>query len=286
LPSVLASLLVALAFAGLASRPALPPQSAGCYVLRLGPAVSSDTAPLIPPGGLDLLPGGRLAATRSINDSLVAADAPIWGWRQSDQGEIDIWWSAGWIGGRLNLHLSPAPDGLRGRYALHFHQVDDGRSLWRGNAYAIRVRCLGLRLLREDAQEAVRTLSRWESTQHPDTSLAVAEALQAFVDFLHDTPIHSLSLVNYGIAEFACRRGHLPRDLAELRAATTTPSFLSVLEDRSYQDAWGRPLKYSPRPPGYEVRSAGPDGRFGTADDLVSALATPLGRDPTHDCRW
>ncbi len=38
-----------------------------------------------------------------------------------------------------------------------------------------------------------------------------------------------------------------------------------------HQDAWGNELRYDERTDGYAVRSAGPDRRFDTRDDLIEA---------------
>jgi hypothetical protein len=42
-------------------------------------------------------------------------------------------------------------------------------------------------------------------------------------------------------------------------------------------DVWGRPVRYSPDGTRFELRSAGPDGVFDTADDIV--MMGMLGRD-------
>lgn len=138
-------------------------------------------------------------------------------------------------------------------------------------------------------EAAERTLAAWRATQRPDTVRAVAEAFQAFEAFLRRTPVHSLSLLNYRIAEYACWRGRVPRTMDELRAAASAPPApaLASLDEREWLDAWGRPLLYTPRGTrGYEVRSAGPDGAAGTPDDLVGAYdEVPLKRERANSCR-
>ena len=64
-----------------------------------------------------------------------------------------------------------------------------------------------------------------------------------------------------GVALSAHQREHgeLPRSLAAL-----APEFLK----EEPRDAWGGPFGYA----AFEIRSAGPDGRFGTPDDLVFAF--------------
>ena len=39
-------------------------------------------------------------------------------------------------------------------------------------------------------------------------------------------------------------------------------------------DPWGRPYTYTPLPVGYDVESAGPDGKFLTADDIAARCRT------------
>jgi len=40
------------------------------------------------------------------------------------------------------------------------------------------------------------------------------------------------------------------------------------------RDGWGRKVRYSRSQDDFEVRSAGPDGRFGTTDDLIATRST------------
>jgi hypothetical protein len=51
------------------------------------------------------------------------------------------------------------------------------------------------------------------------------------------------------------------------------PSGLEVVAGpRERADLWGTPLRYAPRDSTFVLRSAGPDRRFGTADDLVGEV--------------
>jgi hypothetical protein len=151
--------------------------------------------------------------------------------------------------------------------------VSDGRGLPRGEAAAVRARCIRGRLAKTaDRVEAEGRLAAWRVRQRPDTALARAEERIAFSEALLETPVHALSLMNYRIAEFACLRGRPPDSIAELRAAHVAEdrdSATNWLGDRVWQDAWERPILYQRRGQGYEVRSVGRDGRPGTADDLV-----------------
>ena len=49
-------------------------------------------------------------------------------------------------------------------------------------------------------------------------------------------------------------------------------------ELRLKQDAWSRPLRYRPAGRAFELRSAGPDGTFGTRDDIVATREAAAGR--------
>jgi len=60
------------------------------------------------------------------------------------------------------------------------------------------------------------------------------------------------------------------RDLPHIALVAVSPEY--VQNGRIY-DAWNRELKVTfDRLGGVELRSAGPDGRFDTADDLVAAV--------------
>jgi hypothetical protein len=47
-----------------------------------------------------------------------------------------------------------------------------------------------------------------------------------------------------------------------------------IIEDRARADGWERPLQYDPA--AGEILSAGADGEFGTADDILHVLFTPI----------
>jgi Type II secretion system (T2SS), protein G len=275
-----------------------PSAAEGCYLLALGPAVQPGArAAVLIPTALELRAGGQLAGAALVSDTLATVGGETGAaWERRAPDSVLVAWHPNWLGGFLYLGLVQRADTLRGRYEVHYHTVDDGRLLWRGDALALRTRCAGSsdggrRLAAGaelDARE--RLLAGWRVAQRPDTAAAVAEGLRAFEDFLRRIPVHSLSLFNYRIAEYDCWRGRVPRTLDELRAAADTGgpvAALSALEERSWRDAWGRPLLYQSRGThGYEVRSAGPDGAAGTADDLVGAYEeVPLRRARRDNCR-
>jgi hypothetical protein len=47
-----------------------------------------------------------------------------------------------------------------------------------------------------------------------------------------------------------------------------------------YHDGWGHELRYTPRGDRFELRAAGPDGCFGTGDDLIATETEALPRPP------
>jgi Type II secretion system (T2SS), protein G len=273
---------------------AAPTTVEGCYRLALGDAAESEArTPVLLPAALALLPGGRLAGAGAHVDTLVAVEPSAGGeWQSRAPDSVLIGWHPSWLGGSLYLRLVGGGDSLRGRYEVHHHAVDDGRVLWRGDALALRTDCAerSRRLAGGAGLHVIeRRLAAWRATRQPDTATAVTEGLRAFEAFLRQTPVHSLSLFNYRLAEYACWHGRVPRTIAELRGADRPPAAaaLAPWEERSWRDAWGRPLRYRPRGTrGYEVRSLGADGAAGTGDDLVGAYDTvPLKRERKENCQ-
>jgi hypothetical protein len=64
------------------------------------------------------------------------------------------------------------------------------------------------------------------------------------------------------ISLYKQQHGSLPKTLAEIPRARESMF--------SPTDPWGKPLAYTPNEDGtFELRSAGPDGEFNTADDIV-----------------
>jgi len=217
---------------------------------------------------------------------MVELDSALGQWsRVADS--LWITWTPAWLAGSMALRLVADSDAWRGRYSLHGHQVDDGRILTRGDARAAGVPCEnGALRAGPELTGTIRQLKAWRNTTRPDTTAGVTEALQAFEAFLRETPVHSLSLMNYRIATFACLNQRLPASIAEIQAVESLPPVpVRALERRSFRDAWGRPLQYRRLAVGYEVRSAGPDGQTNSSDDLVSAEAAPLRRSRETNCR-
>jgi len=264
---------VAPVFAVLALTIAL--QAPACWRVALGPAVELPPGGVATPAVLELRPHGRVAAAADLDAALVGADRSIVSWGRPRPDSITAAWRGGWLGSSVEVRVARDSDAWRGRYVLRSHQVSDGRQLWRGAALAVPIPC--------DASSAqTAPLARWQGGARPDTAAAVAEALAEFHAFLRAIPVHALSLMNYRLAEYACRHGRLPVTLTALR--TRPVGALAALDSAAFLDAWGHPLRYQPHAPGYELRSAGPDGRFGTPDDLVSAQDAPLRRERATGC--
>lgn len=262
-----------------------------CFMLALGPAVGDGPSRVKIPSIIALRRGGQIRGAIKATDTLMSrGDEPVGEWVIRHADSLEIAWHPFWLGGLLELRLHREGSNLRGRYALHGHQADDGRDVPRGSASALAITCVHGRV--SDVAElgaARRLLTDWRAAQRPDTSLAHAETRIAFAAALRADPVHSISLMNYRIAEFACRTGRPPNSLAELRAARTADIAdpdVDWLGEALWSDAWHRPIQYRRRGLGYEVRSAGSDGRLGTADDLVGRYDTiPLKRFRKDGCR-
>jgi len=73
----------------------------------------------------------------------------------------------------------------------------------------------------------------------------------------------AMALVNLACAVYEMQNDSLPETIEEL---DTLPKYSETLND-----AWGNPFQYKKVDKmTYELRSAGPDGRFGTADDITT----------------
>jgi hypothetical protein len=77
-----------------------------------------------------------------------------------------------------------------------------------------------------------------------------------------------LSYLNRHVEAFREEHHRLPRDLDELVSPDEQIPEGSDTDIRI--DGWNRPFVYSLARSSYELRSAGPDGRYGNDDDIVS----------------
>lgn len=80
----------------------------------------------------------------------------------------------------------------------------------------------------------------------------------------------SLNLVADALARFHRDRASYPDSLRALLRMEVPPPYLPAREDW-FVDGWGTELRYRRRGPGYELRAAGPDRAFDTADDVVES---------------
>lgn len=99
---------------------------------------------------------------------------------------------------------------------------------------------------------------RWEKASH------ILELVNAK---RRETTLQQLRLIEKGIGEFSRIHGTVPQvsDFREL-VDTLTPDIQKAVVRL---DAWSNPFHYQPNgQTSYDLRSAGPDGRLGTADDL------------------
>ena len=78
----------------------------------------------------------------------------------------------------------------------------------------------------------------------------------------------AVTVTNLHSIDAALQREHLMED--------SYPVDFDAFMDRSFHgdvarvrlDTWGKPFSYEPRPNGYVLGSSGPDGQFGTPDDM------------------
>jgi len=86
---------------------------------------------------------------------------------------------------------------------------------------------------------------------------------------LHPDPLDltrvRLVQLRWFLRDAMSRTGELPQSLDEVVPRMMTP--LSKVE--MLQDGWGRDLRFARSGRDFEIRSAGPDGSFMTADDVV-----------------
>jgi hypothetical protein len=83
-----------------------------------------------------------------------------------------------------------------------------------------------------------------------------------------------MRLVAGGITDFVELRGRRPTALSEI---VGLPVEREVLIPKAYwlEDGWGREFRFSDSDTTFEIRSAGPDGMFGTEEDVVLVRAWP-----------
>lgn len=90
------------------------------------------------------------------------------------------------------------------------------------------------------------------------------------------TTVAGMQLVQASAGGFCVDSGRYPRSVAELEAAQHAGGKVTGCAfDSSYLiDGWGRPIEAEWSEHAPRLRSAGPDGQFATADDIISPDST------------
>ncbi len=124
----------------------------------------------------------------------------------------------------------------------------------------------GVKMVKENGKWVIEEFrigeQRWERAEH---------ILAAINEKRTATTLEQMNSITEGIERYASLNQRIPQtsDFEEL-AETLFPRFQSRFTPA---DAWAQPFSYRPRGNReYELRSLGPDGRFGTADDLVAEI--------------
>jgi len=80
----------------------------------------------------------------------------------------------------------------------------------------------------------------------------------------------SINAIDDGIQIFSMKHnGKLPDTLEELTQEGRDGEE-GILKEGNLVDAWANPFNYSKQGKKYTITSAGPDGEFGTADDITN----------------
>ncbi|MEE8348834.1 MAG: type II secretion system protein GspG [Acidobacteriota bacterium] len=122
----------------------------------------------------------------------------------------------------------------------------------------------GVKLVKKDGKWLIEEFRigdrRWEKAEH---ILALINEKRT------TTTLDQMDLISEGIERYARLNQRIPQvfDSEEL-ATLLFPRFQSQFTPT---DGWANPFSYQPRGEReYELRSLGPDGRFGTPDDLIA----------------
>lgn len=80
-----------------------------------------------------------------------------------------------------------------------------------------------------------------------------------------------LGVLATSLKEYQLMVGTLPDDLEGLvtQPANADPAKWVKILEKLPVDPWERPYEYKPAGEGFELRSLGPDGQSGTADDIT-----------------
>lgn len=80
-----------------------------------------------------------------------------------------------------------------------------------------------------------------------------------------------LGVLSASLKEYQLMVGSLPTDLEGLvtQPADVDPAMWVKKLDKLPMDPWNKPYEYKPAGAEFELRSVGPDGQSGTADDIT-----------------
>jgi hypothetical protein len=97
--------------------------------------------------------------------------------------------------------------------------------------------------------------------------ISLDELIAAVGDARRRETLKSIEKLAEGIGAYRQRNGQLPNaaDIVKL-TDILHPQYMSEL---IRLDAWGNPLRYETAGADFHITSAGPDGRFGTPDDVA-----------------
>lgn len=124
----------------------------------------------------------------------------------------------------------------------------------------------GVKMVKENGKWVIEEFRigdrRWEKVEH--ILALINEKRKA-------TTLEQMNLITEGIERFANINLRIPQvSSSEKLADLLFPRFQSQFTP---VDAWTNPFFYRPRGDReYELRSLGPDGRYGTPDDLIAAI--------------
>lgn len=124
----------------------------------------------------------------------------------------------------------------------------------------------GVKMVKENGKWVIEEFRigdrRWEKAEH---ILALINEKRTA------TTLDQMNLITEGIERFANLNLRIPQvSSSEKLAALLFPRFQSQFIP---VDAWTNPFFYQPRGDReFELRSLGPDGRFGTPDDLIANI--------------
>ena len=141
--------------------------------------------------------------------------------------------------------------------------------------------CTGARQEASEGMQASAPCQPTPSGRTVDSTNAQVDRIEDILPSERQVTTARLSILAGEIFQYACSNGRGPANLPELLAAADGDEFTRLRRDQLI-DGWGTHFAYARTDQGrsFELRSAGPDRVFDTADDIrtASALPTPGSR--------